>query len=108
MYWYYCIVISNSQSQQNEEGTQLHDVNTEWAHTHALLFGKTESYKNHVEEFRPITILDMLFKTYSTMIYILCMPYLAITGCIQFGARAGHSAIELIFLIRIILEKAIE
>ena len=29
-------------------------------------------------------------------------------GCIQFGARKGHSAIELIFLLRIILEKAMD
>ena len=42
------------------------------------------------------------------MLFLLCAPFLSFRGFIHFGARPGHNAIELIFLLRLLLEKAME
>ena len=59
-------------------------------------------------DFRPICILAILLKLYMTCLIILCEPYFVFTGFIQYGGRGGYSAPEMIFAVRIILEKCME
>ena len=74
---------------------------------HACFPKDSDSIK-HVEQFRPFTILSMLHKLYAMMLFILCKPYFVFKGYLQFGARPEHSCIEIIFLLRIMIQKCLE
>ena len=61
-----------------------------------------------VDQFRPIGILTVLHKLYMRCLYILIKVHWQLKGWIQLGARSGHKALELIHVIRLVIEKATE
>ena len=87
----------------NKAGSFQRDVGM-WQRIRALLIAKTHGSKIPIANFRPITIILVICKLYMICLISLCSGYLAIQGHLAYGARAGYSAIELIFILRIILE----
>ena len=78
-----------------------------WANLHAFLLAKSKG-TCQVECFRPIHVLFVLQKVYHRCLYMMLSAYWKITGLIQFGARKGHQALELIHVLRLVVEKSIE
>ena len=62
----------------------------------------------HVKDFRPIAVLPVVFKLYSRVLYMLgdsmCKPLQAP----QFAFRKFHQAHEVVFILRQLIEKAVE
>ena len=61
-----------------------------------------------VQDFRPIAVLPVIFKLYSRVLYMLgetvCRPLRAP----QFALRKFHQAHEVVFILRQLIEKAVE
>ena len=100
------IVISDSEegegrSEPKKEEEQL------WA-THEVSLLAKITYAIHVKDFRPIAVLPVIFKLYSRVLYMLgdsmCKPLQAP----QFAFRKFHQAHEVVFILRQLIEKAVE
>lgn len=78
-----------------------------WNHLVAVLIAKTKGTCS-VDQFRPIHVLYVLQKVYHRCLYIILAAFWKIVGFVQFGARKGHQAIELVHVLRVVVEKSIE
>ena len=80
------------------------DSKDPWWTIPAKLMAKTQVRCN-IDNFRPIHILYIAQKLYMKCLLILYQTYCVIDGMLEFGGRKGHQAIELVALIRLIIEK---
>ena len=78
-----------------------------WYNLPAILIEKC-SGASGVDQFRPIQILFVLQKVYLRCLYLVISQYWKLSGLIQVGARSGHNAIEVIHVLRVIVEKCVE
>eukprot|EP00973_Karenia_brevis_P022841 3142199-Karenia_brevis.AAC.1 len=88
----------NNQASSNDESWDQHLVR--------LL--KKKDFKNRVHQFRPITVLPVLYKVYSRCLLALtdgCMNKLTAA---QFAFRANFQGHEVIHILRSLAEKALE
>ena len=80
---------------------------TAWdQHLVALL--RKKGFQNRVKDFRPIAILPVLYKVYSLVLLALTAQRLDRLEAPQFAFRPHFQAHEVIFILRSLIEKAIE
>ena len=72
-----------------------------------VLIGK-ESNLRSVADFRPIHIVEIIYKLYMMCLLELLRNYIVITGTVQYGCRKGFQALELVMCIKIAVEKSRE
>ena len=75
---------------------------------HLVRLLKTKGFANKVEDFRPIAVLPVLYKTYSHILLMLTEGRLEKLNAPQFAFRSGFQAHEVVFILRNIIEKACE
>jgi len=69
---------------------------------------KKKGFAHRVRDFRPITVLPVLFKVYSRVILALTQNRLDDLKAPQFAFRAHFQTHEVVFILRNLVEKAIE
>ena len=74
----------------------------------ACLIPKTSSLSAETLKFRLICIIANTVKLYMLCLVILLESYTKFDGNIAYGGRGGYSAIELIMILRILIEKSLE
>ena len=60
---------------------------------------------SEVSDFRPIALLEVMFKLYLCVLFIQVSRYIKFNNPIQIGARKHHTCIEIVHTIRLICEK---
>ena len=63
---------------------------------------------NQVKDFRPIAVLPVIYKLYSRVMYMLAETACSHLVAAQFAFRKYHQAHEVVFIIRQLVEKAVE
>ena len=61
-----------------------------------------------VKDFRPIAVLPVLYKLYSRVLYMLAETTCRSLAEPQFAFRKFHQAHEVVFILRQLVEKAVE
>ena len=69
---------------------------------------KKKGFANRVKDFRPIAALPVLYKLYSRVLLALTESFLERLDAPQFAFRKGYQAHEVVFILRDLVEKAIE
>ena len=75
-------------------------------HEVSLLAKVTDA--NMVNDFRPIAVLPVIYKLYSRVMYMLTETTCRHLVSAQFAFRKYHQAHEVVFIIRQLVEKAVE
>ena len=99
-------IIEDSEDGEEQNG-QRSAGDKLWATYEASLLAKVTN-AILVKDFRPIAVLPVIFKLYSRVLYMLgetvCRPLRAP----QFAFRKFHQAHEVVFILRQLIEKAVE
>ena len=97
----------SKQGNIEEDKDKWHD---NWKYIDTLLIPKAaeNTYSVDLLDFRPIAILCVFLKIYMRCLMLLMQPYLKIKGTIQYGARSFHRCMEIVMILRMILEKSKE
>ena len=75
---------------------------------HLVTLLQKKGFANRVKQFRPITVLPVLYKVYSRVLLLLTDGRLERLHAPQFAFRPGHQTHEVIFILRNLIEKALE
>ena len=78
-----------------------------WSYVSALLFPKLD-WKGEVDKVCVIHIVPVLCKVYLRCLLVLVNSCLHFGGWIQIGGRKAHQAVELVLVLRLVIEKCTE
>ena len=69
---------------------------------------KKKGFRNRMKQVRPIAVIPVLYKVYSTVILMLTDGRLEKLVAPQYAFRKQYQAHEVIFILRMLVEKALE
>ena len=75
---------------------------------HLVAMLQKKGFANRVKQFRPIASLPVLYKLYSKCLLFMCCDKLDALQAPQFAFRAGYQGHEVVFILRNLVEKALE
>ena len=82
-------------------------LDSSW-NSHRVNLLKKKLFQYRVRDFRPIALLPVLYKLYSRTLLLLTHGQLDIVDAPQFAFRANYQPHEVIYILRSLIEKALE